>query len=278
MPELPEVETIVRSLNNHVRNRVITGVTINFAKIIANHQPAPFRNKVTGKKIIDISRRGKYIVFHLSENWFLILHLRMTGKVIIAQDDQQETKHDHLVLTLDNDTRLFYNDTRKFGRFYLTQNPEEKLGRLGPEPLSENFRSINFYEKLQATQRRIKAVLLDQSIVAGLGNIYTDEALFEAGIHPEQPASTISRQKQKKLFFAIQNVLRKGIQNKGTSLGDGQTNYVSSDSASGSNQHSLQVFARTGRPCPKCRRPVKKIVVAQRGTHYCSNCQRLRKG
>ncbi|MFP4546484.1 MAG: DNA-formamidopyrimidine glycosylase [Fidelibacterota bacterium] len=277
MPELPEVETIVKSLLPVVQNKKITDVRINFPKVLATHKPAEFSKLVIGKKINTITRRGKYIVFHLSGNWVLILHLRMTGKLIIAGKNATETKHDHLIISLDNGKRLFYNDTRKFGRFYLTQNPQEKLGKLGPEPLGEDFKFKNFSKKLQATQRKIKAVLLDQNIVAGLGNIYTDEALFEAGIHPEQPASTISRQKQKKLFFAIQNVLRKGIQNKGTSLGDGQTNYVSSDSASGSNQYSLQVFARTGLPCPKCQRAIKKIIVAQRGTHYCSNCQRIRK-
>ena len=277
MPELPEVETIVRGLTIQMQTPIITDVTIYFSKIIADHQPDEFRDRVIGKRIIKITRRAKYIVFHLSENWYLILHLRMTGKVIIARDGQKASRHDHLVLHLDNGTQLFYNDTRKFGRFYLTQNPAEKLGKLGPEPLGEDFKFKEFSRKLKSTQRIIKAVLLDQTFVAGMGNIYTDEALFEAGIHPEQPTSTLSRQKQKNLFTAIQNVLRKGIQNKGTTLGEGKPNYVSSDNKSGSNQHSLQVFARTGLPCPKCQRSIKKIVVAQRGTHYCSNCQRLRK-
>jgi len=277
MPELPEVETIVRGLTIQMQTPIITDVTIYFSKIIADHQPDEFRDRVIGKRIIKITRRAKYIVFHLSENWYLILHLRMTGKVIIARDGQKASRHDHLVLHLDNGTQLFYNDTRKFGRFYLTQNPAEKLGKLGPEPLGEDFKFKEFSRKLKSTQRIIKAVLLDQTFVAGMGNIYTDEALFEAGIHPEQPTSTLSRQKQKNLFTAIQNVLRKGIQNKGTTLGEGKPNYVSSDNKRGSNQHSLQVFARTGLPCPKCQRSIKKIVVAQRGTHYCSNCQRLRK-
>jgi formamidopyrimidine-DNA glycosylase len=170
---------------------------------------------------------------------------------------------------------LFYNDTRKFGRFFLTKNPQEIIGKLGPEPLSKNFLFSEFSQKLASSLRKIKALLLDQHFIAGLGNIYTDEALFEAGIHPEQAGNTISEKKKKDLFFAIQKVLKKGIENQGTSLGDGQSNYSSSDNHRGKNQHALKVFARTGQPCLNCATPIKKMVVAQRGTHYCPHCQKM---
>lgn len=276
MPELPEVETIVQGLKPEILNHKIIDIKINYSKILENMSPEKFRKNLLNKHFTNISRRAKYIIFHISDKKYLILHLRMTGKLLVKNNDDKASKHDHVVFLLDNGKQIFYNDTRKFGRFYLTNNPEEKLGKLGPEPLGSEFLFEKFSSKLSKSQRNIKALLLDQHFVAGLGNIYTDEALWEAKIHPQQSAYQISTIKRKALFQAIKNVIRKGIENRGTSLGDGKTNYVSSDNNSGKNQHELNVFARTGEPCPNCQSLIKKIVVSQRGTHFCPKCQKLK--
>ena len=275
MPELPEVETIVRSMRPQILNHKIVDIDINFPKVLENTSPSDLKLALIDLHFTDISRRGKWILFHLSDNKYLILHLRMTGKVLVKDKNAKPTKHDHVVFHLDNGKQIFYNDTRKFGRFYLTANPEEKLGKLGPEPLGDDFIFEEFSAQLAKSQRNIKALLLSQTVVAGLGNIYTDEALWEARIHPAFPSNKISLRKQKALYQAIKNVITKGIENRGTSLGDGKTNYVSSDNNSGKNQHALNVFARTGLPCPHCQSLIKKTVVAQRGTHFCPKCQKL---
>lgn len=275
MPELPEVETIVRELSRNIINAEIIDIKVNYKKIIDSPTSTDFINIIKKQKIIQISRRGKYIIFHLSKGFFLIIHLRMTGKIIINKIDIKPTKHDHIIFYLNNNKNIFYNDTRKFGRFYLTKNKNDIIGKLGPEPLGNNYIFSEFQNKLILTSRKIKSLLLDQHFVAGLGNIYTDEALWEARIHPEQQANLISSSKQKALFNAIKNVLQKGINNNGTSLGDGQGNYTSTNKNRGSNQYSLNVFARTNKACPNCTTIIKKIVVAQRGTHFCPNCQKL---
>ncbi len=277
MPELPEVETIVRDLRSDIVNEKITDIIINYEKSIATPAPNQFIKLVENQKILAITRRAKYIVIDLANPYYLIMHMRMTGKLILQPDTTQPTKHDHIVFQLSNANHLLFNDTRKFGRFYLVKNTASILGKLGPEPLGDNFYFEDFSKKLSKTSRQIKPLLLDQQFVAGLGNIYTDEALWEAGIHPKQPANLLSPNKKKVLFSAIKQVLRKGIDNRGTSLGNGDGNYTSSDNSRGTNQKQLTVFARNNQPCLNCNRPIKKIVVAQRGTHYCSNCQRLRK-
>jgi len=277
MPELPEVETIVRGLREKILNKKIIKIDVNYSKTIDTHSAEDFRSILLNSQIIDITRRAKYIVFHILNSYSLILHLRMTGKVLIKTKNDIATKHDHITFHLENGTQIFYNDTRKFGRFYLTKDKEKILGKLGPEPLGNSFIYAEFSKKLASTQRKIKAVLLDQSFIAGLGNIYTDEALWEARIHPEQPANNISQSKQKALFEAIKNVLIKGIENRGTSLGDGQGNYASSGNNRGNNQNTLNVFAKTGKPCPNCENIIQKIVVTQRGTHFCPMCQKLKK-
>ncbi|MBN2280491.1 MAG: DNA-formamidopyrimidine glycosylase [Candidatus Marinimicrobia bacterium] len=276
MPELPEVETIVLSLRDRISGKKINKVVVQFEKCLGNISAGEFKKILTGAKIISLSRRAKYIIFELSNKYFLFLHLRMTGKVLLKIQSAPITKHDHVMIYLNDNQCIFYNDTRKFGRFFVTQSPEIVLGKLGPEPLGEDYNFSNFSQKITKTQRTIKALLLDQTFVAGLGNIYTDEALWMAKIHPEQPAHSLSKIKRKALFEAIKCVLTQGIANRGTSLGDGQGNYTSSDHQSGTNQHSLKVFARTGSPCPECRTMIQKSVVAQRGTHYCPKCQKLK--
>ena len=277
MPELPEVETIVRELREQIINSKILDIKVNYEKIIDTHTPEEFKSILKNQTICKINRRAKYIVMQLSNSYFLILHLRMTGKLFIKNCDISTTKHDHIIFIMDNGKQLFYNDTRKFGRFYLTIHKNNILGKLGPEPLGDDFILSEFQIKLSATQRKIKSLLLDQHFLAGLGNIYVDEALWEARIHPEQPAYQISKSSQIALYNSIQNVLEKGIDNKGTSLGDGQGNYSSTENQRGKNQSVLKVFARTGEPCYICASQIKKTVVVQRGTHWCPKCQKIKK-
>ena len=272
------METIIRDLkSSQFRDNEIIDVKVDWPKTIKTHSPDEFKEKMSGARLTGFDRRGKYLIFYLSIDETLIIHLRMTGKLIFHKKDAAIEKHDRVVFYFANGLQLHFNDTRKFGRFYLTSDPNDRLGKLGPEPLTEDFKLSRFREKLNSRSRMIKSLLLDQSFVAGLGNIYVDEALWEAGIHPEQSAELISEEKQNKLYQAIKNVLKRAIKNKGTSLGSGLGNYARTDKQRGDNRKALQVYQRAGKACPRCGRKIKKIKVAQRSSHYCSNCQRQRK-
>ena len=277
MPELPEVETIIRDLkNSRFRKNKITDIKIDWPKTVKTHSVKEFQDELIGEHFTGFNRRAKYLIFRLSIDKTLIMHLRMSGKLIFHEKDTAVRKHDQVVFYFADGNQLHFNDTRKFGRMYLTEEPELILGKLGPEPLDGEFKANEFRDKLKNRSRMIKSLLLDQTFIAGLGNIYTDEALWEAGIHPEQSANLISKNKQKKLYNAIKKVLRQGIKNKGTSLGSGMGNYARTDKKMGDNRKALKVYQRDGEPCPRCGHKIKKIKVAQRSSHYCSNCQRQR--
>ncbi|MCF7885129.1 MAG: DNA-formamidopyrimidine glycosylase [Candidatus Marinimicrobia bacterium] len=275
MPELPEVETIIQDLKeSNLLNKKINNVKIRWAKSIATHSTAEFKDELISSKIKNFRRRAKYLVFNLSRDKILIIHLRMTGKIIFYPDNAPFKKHDRVIFHFDNGHQLRFNDTRKFGRIYLTNNPDDILGKLGPEPLDPDFTLADFKNILEGRSGMIKALLLNQSFIAGLGNIYTDEALWEAGIHPKQKANLISTRKQKKLYTAIKHVLKKGIKNKGTSLGSGLGNYARTNQEAGNNRKFLNVYQKDGEPCPRCGKKIKKTKVSQRSSHFCSNCQR----
>jgi len=277
MPELPEVETIIRELKKSpIVQAKIADIQVRWPKTIKTHSIDNFKNELIGKKIIDFIRRAKYLIFEISNDKTLILHLRMTGKLILYKKGKALDKHDHVIFYFKHGYQLHYNDTRKFGRFYLTDNPQKILGRLGPEPLNDGFKFKNFSESLSQRTGKIKPLLLNQKFIAGLGNIYADEALWEAGIHPEQNADLISPAKQKKLYKAIKKVLKKGIKNKGTTLGPGLGNFARMNRQRGNNRKFLKVYHKEGKACPRCGRKIKKIKVAQRSSHFCSNCQRQR--
>jgi len=274
MPELPEVETICQGLiNEAVVGRVIQAVNLDHPPLVREMSARVFQHCLAGRCIEGIRRRGKYILFDLDGPQTLIVHLRMTGKWVLADPLTERSAHCHLVMFLDDRRELRYLDSRKFGRFLLTRDPEQTLSGLGPEPLKPLFSLKDFRLRTKGRTKALKALLLDQSFVAGIGNIYADEALWEARIHPSSSVSGLDLSSQGRLYRAIRRVLRRGLRNLGTSLGRGQTHYYSVGGRRGRNQDQLKVFRRDGEPCPRCRTPIEKKRVAGRGTHFCPVCQ-----
>lgn len=273
MPELPEVETIVREL----RESSLIGLKIEKAIVfwdrsIANLINSQFCQKIASQSIVDIQRRGKFLVFVLTHDTLLV-HLRMTGKFLIANPNSDVEKHERVRLHLSDKRILCYEDQRKFGKWYLTSHPEQYLDKLGLEPLSKDFTLKAFKNVLEGHSRQIKPFLLDQRYIAGLGNIYVDEALWEAKIHPLRPVKTLTAKETVNLHHSIIEVLKRGVDNTGTSLGASRANYFSVSGRRGNNQQALKVFRRNGLPCLHCHTIIEKIVVAQRGTHFCPTCQ-----
>lgn len=275
MPELPEVEVIAKELaQSHLLNETIEHVDIFWPGVIDNLLPNEFAKRLVKQQILDIKRRGKFLIFTLT-NDILLIHLRMTGKILITQSKNQETfKHEHLRLHFSNNVILHFEDQRKFGRWYLLDSLE-KLNTLGVEPLSNDFTVKKLQELLAAHNMQVKPFLLNQRFIAGLGNIYVDEALWEAKIHPQCHTQSLSKQQIARLHAAIQKVLELGIANLGTSLGNHRSNYLSASGRKGSHQNQLKVFRHEGKPCPRCGEKIIKIRVAQRGTHLCPLCQFL---
>lgn len=216
--------------------------------------------------------------FLLSSGETIFVHLRMTGRFTFAPINTPFGPHERVTLVLDHLRHLQYHDTRKFGRWYLVENPHDIIGNLGPEPLEESFTYETFETRLMAKVRMLKPLLLDQTFIAGLGNIYVDEALWSAKLHPLMISNTLTRKQTKSLFEAIKYVLKRGLDTEGTTLGSGKSNFYRPEGAKGSHQEVLHVFRRTGLPCPRCSLPIERLVVAQRSTHICPNCQKLPSG
>lgn len=276
MPELPEVETYVRELAPLLRGRQVLDATVSWPRTIALPAAEEFIAQIAGQRFADFSRRGKYMLLGLADGLTLIVHLRMTGHLRIVAGDAAVDAHTHVVMRLDNGQRLIFQDARKFGRMWLVADPAPVLAHLGPEPLSVDFSADYLTMKLHGRSAPIKALLLDQSLVAGVGNIYADESLFRARLHPLRPAGTLHPSEVAALHGAIQEVLRLGVARAGSSLGGSSLqNYSRPGGAPGGFQEEFQVFRRTGQPCAQCGAPIERIVVAQRGTHYCPHCQPL---
>lgn len=278
MPELPEVETVVRDLRAHgLEHAVIRSVKFRWHRTASGLAPARLEARLRGRTITGVSRRGKYILLALDDGHHVQIHLRMTGRFLFATPSDVPGKHDHVVMTLADGRRLFFHDTRKFGRFRLVESAEEGLGSLGPEPLGETFTLNHFRQNLAGRIRQIKPLLLDQSLVAGLGNIYVDESLWRARIHPERRADSLTPAEIRRLHQAIRDVLSRAIENCGTTLGRGEANFYSVAGRRGRNADALNVFRRTGEPCPRCGLKIIRLVVGQRGTHVCPSCQPARR-
>lgn len=276
MPELPEVETVVRDLRDAgFVGRKIVGSRITWERTIEKMSARTFKSRVHGSNIVSVSRRAKYIVIELSSDQWLLVHLRMTGKLVMADASDPRPTHERVVLVLDNGKELRFIDTRKFGRWTLLKDANDRLGTLGPEPLSGEFKAKDLYEILQSSHRKLKPMLLDQHKLAGLGNIYVDEAMWDAHVHPCAPSDTITLEQSKALYKSIRKVLRQGIRSMGTSLGTGKGNFYSVAGRRGRNQDGLQVFRRTGEPCPRCETKIERMIVAQRSTHICPQCQTI---
>jgi len=276
MPELPEVETIARKLRPILIDHVITRVEILWERTVDRPSVGEFCRAIVGAKVMRVERRGKFMQIEFETGKTLLVHLRMSGKFAIraAGEGPGEDQHTRVRLQLDDGTWVIYIDPRKFGRFYLVDDADEILGALGLEPLAENFTAAWLKEHLLGRRGKIKPLLLNQRFIAGLGNIYVSEALWQARIHPQRVAGTLTEAEAHRLHAAIVAVLRQGVENGGTSLDDRQ--YVYPDGKLGQNQHHLQVYDRAGDQCPRCGYALERIVQSQRSTYFCPVCQPMK--
>lgn len=272
MPELPEVETIARILRQGLPTqpplvgRRILSSNLLWPRTLAEPTPAKFHRRLPGQQIETISRRAKFLVFRLSGSWLLV-HLRMSGDLLVRSAQTPPGPHDRLLIELDGGLQLAFNDARKFGRVWLVDETDHVLGDLGPEPLDDDFSPHDFFTRLHSTRRQLKPLLLDQAFLAGLGNIYVDEALNLACLHPLVLSSHLDESQAAVLLSSIRTVLRDGIARNGASI-----DWVY---RGGDFQNYFRVYQRTGEPCPKCGTPIARMIIGQRGTHYCPNCQSL---
>jgi len=275
MPELPEVETIARYLRDGKDGKPLVGQTIQsvevfWEKSIAEPAVAQFRQQISGQSVREVARRAKFLILRLDFE-YLLFHLRMSGDLRIEPEQSEDGQvrpvavHDRLVFHLSQGERLVFNDPRKFGRAWLVRDTTPVFAGLGPEPLAEDFSAQDFYQRLHAHHRQLKPLLLDQKFIAGLGNIYTDEALHLARLHPNQISAGVRLHEAENLWQAIRSVLQEGIRRNGASI-----DWVY---RGGDFQNSFRVYQRTGLPCPVCGTAIVRTVVGQRGTHYCPVCQ-----
>lgn len=274
MPELPEVETIARSLQTVLKGRQILSVEVLWPRIVDRPTPPEFCYYLTGATIEAVRRRGKYLVLPLDTGQTLLVHLRMSGRFALTSTQnvhQETTQHVHLRMKMDEGLCLLYVDPRKFGRFYLINDPNEVLGHLGPEPLNPNLRPEDLHAKFSTRRIAIKRLLLDQRAIAGLGNIYANEILWQARIHPGRETRTLSREEWERLWQAMRHVISESLRSGGTTLSD--RHYVLPTGERGSFAAQLKVYGREGKACPRCGQIIKRIVQGQRSTYYCPACQ-----
>ncbi len=275
MPELPEVETVVRGLRQPLIGRTVTGFWFDWPRTIGGPDPDQFAARVQGQTFKRIERRAKYIVCHLDDE-LLIVHLKMTGRLYVtpAESVQNDDRWMHFKLSLDNGHELRFSDARKFGKVYLSQDfasVTPGAAKLGPEPLEDSFKAADFHARLVGRKTVLKALLLDQSFVAGVGNIYADEALFRAKLHPLRKADSLNVKESARLYKMVREVLQAGIDYEGASI----SWYRKPDGTEGESQKHFYAYGRDGQPCLVCGTTLVKTRVAQRGTHYCPSCQPL---
>jgi formamidopyrimidine-DNA glycosylase len=271
VPELPEVETIRRDLEPLVVGRRITGVEVDEGTIhlLAKAPIEALRANLIGRTFTSMGRRGKYILLGLDDGKTLVVHLRMTGRLLWRDHDAPVETYQRARIELDDGHDLRWSDLRKFGTWRLVDDPSEVISKLGPEPIDDAFTLKQFRAALANRTAPVKAVLLDQRRMSGLGNIYVDEALYEAGVRPDTPAGWLSPAATKRLYAASRAVLERGIENRGASFKD----YVDGQGRQGSQHMYVQVFRRNGKPCYTCGTEIVRSVVGGRGTHYCPKCQ-----
>jgi formamidopyrimidine-DNA glycosylase len=274
VPELPEVETVVRDLRPLLVGRRIASVQVGKKKL-RRRWSATWRQHLTGRQVAEIRRRGKWILVVLDEGLALVIHLGMTGQLRVMSAQEPCAAHTHLVFDLDEgEEQLRFRDVRRFGSATLFRNVDEVehfflFAGLGPEPFDLDPRYWN--KCLAATRRCLKAVLLDQRVVAGVGNIYADEALFEARLHPARIGRELTGAEANRLRRAIEVVLTRAIEKRGSSI----RNYLGGSGLKGQYQEEFRAYGCTGQPCPRCRTPIQQIRLAGRSTHFCPRCQRL---
>ncbi|MFC6464588.1 DNA-formamidopyrimidine glycosylase [Marinilactibacillus sp. GCM10026970] len=273
MPELPEVESVRTGLEKLIKGLKIKQVTVLWDRIIAEPSDIRlFKEKIKNQRIESIGRRGKFLLFFLTD-YVMISHLRMEGKYRIESNDVPISKHTHVIFELEDGRELRYLDVRKFGRISLiprdTELAHASIAKLGPEPVRETLVLETFKNQLLKRKKTIKATLLDQTVIAGIGNIYADEILFEAKIHPARMANTLIERELITLYEAILLVMGKAVKAGGTTI----RTYQNAFGETGSYQSFLNVYGKKGQSCPRCGTTIEKTKVAQRGTHYCPNCQ-----
>ncbi|MGE5404499.1 MAG: bifunctional DNA-formamidopyrimidine glycosylase/DNA-(apurinic or apyrimidinic site) lyase [Candidatus Saccharibacteria bacterium] len=266
MPELPEVETVTRSLQV-IKGQSIEGFEVSPLVLRLQEYLA---QDVVGQKIRSIERRGKFIVMSLSASRYLVVHLGMSGRLFLSPPDEPLAKHTHAVLTTHEKKQVRYFDPRRFGGVWLTFDPVNVVGNLGPEPLSPEFTEKHLTDKLSTRKIAIKSLLLDQQVLAGVGNIYADEALHRAGIKPDRPANSLTRAEISRLYKAIIETLQLSIEKRGTTFRD----YRDGLNQPGGFQDHLLVYGREGKPCHSCGRVLRREVIGGRSSHYCEHCQK----
>ena len=270
MPELPEVETFRRYLlqgesgSPSILGKQIKEAELLWDKTLASPKPSEFKDRIQGQFVTGIGRRGKNLLIQLSRDT-LIIHLRMSGELIVEEKTNPIGKHYRVILNFTDKYRFAFNNIRKFGRVWLVEDPNQVIGNLGPEPLEDDFTPELFHQILQNRSRQLKYFLLDQEMIAGMGNIYTDEALYRAKLHPARKTDTINSTEAHRLWVCIREVLQEGIQNQGSSI---DWMYQGGD-----YQKYLSVYNLEGKPCKRCKTPIKRIKIAQRSTYFCPTCQ-----
>ncbi|WP_409251597.1 DNA-formamidopyrimidine glycosylase [Bacillus sp. SCS-153A] len=274
MPELPEVETVRRTLAELVTGKRIRSVSVFWPKMVKlPHEVEEFKLSLQGETIQAVDRRGKFLILQ-TDHYSLVSHLRMEGRYGVFPGDETIEKHTHVIFHFDDGSELRYKDVRKFGTMHLFPKGEENLNlpllQLGPEPFSPDFTVGYLTEKLAKTERAVKAVLLDQTVLVGLGNIYVDEALFRSRIHPARKAKSIKKSEMKKLHKEIIDTLSEAVEQGGSTI----RSYVNSQGQIGMFQQQLFVYGRKNEECRNCGKPIEKNVTAGRGTHFCPNCQK----
>ncbi|WOO88542.1 DNA-formamidopyrimidine glycosylase [Mollicutes bacterium LVI A0078] len=274
MPEMPEVETVRRILNGKVVGKTINKVIIKDSIIIKEIDPVSFANQLHGRTIEAMERYGKYLFFKMGDIT-LVSHLRMEGK-FFTYDEHEFEKHDHIGFEFTDGSLLVYNDTRKFGTMHIMKTEDmfshPALSKLGVEPLNDNLTAKYLQTKAKGKTKTIKEFLLDQKVICGLGNIYVDEVLFMSKIHPKTSVANIKPREFKAIVENTNLVIAKAIDEGGTTV----KSFMASNEAHGLFQHSLNVYGKKGEPCPVCGKPIEKIKIGGRGTHFCSKCQRLK--
>jgi formamidopyrimidine-DNA glycosylase len=264
VPELPEVETIRRTIAPRLKGRRILSAEFRSPRVLRGGDPSRMAARMAGRRITSVGRHGKFILIEMEGGLIFLVHLGMTGKLLMGGEPG---KHTHAIVTLDRGV-LFYDDSRQFGCLELHESIPARVAKLGPEPLEVGFEE--FARALAKRRTRMKALLLDQKFLRGIGNIYADEALFRAGIHPLAIAARLRPPRARRLLKGIVAVLTEAIAAGGSSISD----YVDADGRRGFFQSSHRVYQRTGEPCVTCGSPIRRILVAQRGTHFCPRCQR----
>jgi formamidopyrimidine-DNA glycosylase len=274
VPELPEVETTARGLRAAVVGKTVADAgSVDWPRMLPNATAEQIAAALRGRRVLGVDRRGKYLLLAFEGGLSLAIHRKMSGNLLLRPPAAPPEPHLHFELVFADGSRLRFVDPRKFGRVYLFESPDEQAAfmddRLGPEPLAElDGRALA--GRLAGRRARIKTLLLDQSVLAGVGNLYADEALWEAGIHPARPADSLDAGELDRLAEAIQRVLLLAIERRGTSF----SSYLDAEGSPGENQDFLRVYGREGEACPRCGGPIRRVTMAQRSSHFCPTCQR----